>query len=383
MADAIVIGGGIVGLSAAYHLAAAGIHDVVLLEREAGLGLGSTGRCAGGFRHQFSSEVNVRLSLASNPLIRTFSEVHGLPLDLHLDGYLFLCRDPATWQAHREAAAMQRRLGARVELLSATDCRALIPGLAVDDVAGATFGPDDGLADPSGLVAGYATIARRVGARIRTGTEVRAVRTSADGSRVTGVETAEDQVEAPIVVLAAGVWSPAIAATAGVELAVEPHPRELAQTTDFPGRPERRTLVVDTASTCFFHREGNGVLMGVPPATDPATFSTTPSPGFVADELLPAAIRLLPAVEAAALATSWVGLYEMTPDHHPLIGPVAGLDGLLVGTGFSGHGFQHAPITGLLLAEFAIHGTARTVDITSLRPDRFADGQPILESCGV
>ena len=377
---AIVVGGGIVGLSTAYHLAAAGLRDVVLLEREAGLGLGSTGKCAGGFRHQFSSEVNVRLSLESVRMIRSFSDVHGLPLDVHADGYLFLCRDEPTWSSYRAAAAMQRALGARVELLDAAACEELIPGLAVEDVVGATFGPDDGIADPSGLVNGYATVARREGATIRTGVTVTALETSPDGGRVTGVRTIEGRIDAPLVILTAGVWSPAIAATAGAELMVEPHPRQLVQTTDFPGRPGRRTLVIDAGSMCFFHREGAGVLMGVPPATDPATFAMTPDDRFVAEELLPAAIRVLPSIEEAGLATTWVGLYEMTPDHHPLIGPVAGLDGLLVATGFSGHGFQHAPITGRLLAEIATTGAARTVDIRALRPERFAAGEPVVEA---
>lgn len=380
-AGAIVVGGGIVGVCTAYELAVAGVRDVVLLEREAGLGLGSTGRCAGGFRHQYSSEVNVRLSLASAPLIRGFTEAHGLPLDVHVDGYLFLCRDEATWAGYQGAAAMQRRLGARVELLDPAACAALIPGLAVDEVVGATFGPDDGIADPSGLVNGYATIARGAGATIRLGARVTAIRTSGGGgSRVLGVSTAAGDIDAPLVVLAGGVWSRALASPLGVDLAVEPHARQLVQTTDFPGRPERRTLVIDTASMCFFHREGNGVLMGVPPMADAPTFSIMTDGRFVAEELVPAAMRLLPSIEDAGFATTWVGLYEMTPDHHPVIGPIRGLDGLLVATGFSGHGFQHAPITGKLLAEIATTGAARTVDISALRPERFADGEPIVEA---
>jgi glycine/D-amino acid oxidase-like deaminating enzyme len=187
-------------------------------------------------------------------------------------------------------------------------------------------------------------------------------------------------IDTRLAVIAAGVWSPTLAATAGVELPVEPHPRQLVLTTDFEGRPDRRTLVVDTATMCFFHREGAGVLLGVPPATDAPTFDLATSDRFVAEELLPAAIRLLPAVESAAMATTWVGLYEMTPDHHPLVGPCRGIDGLLVATGFSGHGFQHAPVVGKLVAEIATTGAGRTVDVGALRPDRFADGKPIVES---
>src|SRR3990170_5620252 len=188
-ADVVVVGGGAMGASIAYHLAAAGAGRVVLLEREAALGTGSTGRCAGGFRIQFSSEINVRLSLASVRMIRSFADQHGLPLDVDVDGYLFLVRDEASWPGYRAAAAMQRSLGARVEELDAAAVAALVPGLATDDLVGATFGPDDGIADPSGLTNGYATLARRLGVGIRLGTAATAIRTSADGGRVTGVAT--------------------------------------------------------------------------------------------------------------------------------------------------------------------------------------------------
>jgi sarcosine oxidase subunit beta len=379
-AGAIVIGGGAMGASTAYHLAADGIPDVLLLEREHGLGLGSTGRCAGGFRHQFSSEINVRLSLASVPMIRSFTETHGLPLDVHVDGYLFVVRDAARWAGHVAAAEMQRNLGARVELLDAAAVADLVPGLMVDDIVGATFGPDDGIADPSGLTTGYATVARRSGAVIETGATVTAIRTSADGGCVVGVETAAGPIDAPLVVLAAGVWSPALAATCGVDLPVEPLPRQLVVTGPFPGRPERRTLVIETGSMFFFHREGNGVLMGMPKVGERPTFDTSLDDRFVAEELLPQAVAVLPAFESAGLATSWVGLYEMSPDRHAILGPVRGLDGLLVAAGFSGHGFQHAPIVGKLLAECAVSGRATTVGIHALRLERFAEGEPIRES---
>jgi sarcosine oxidase subunit beta len=256
----------------------------------------------------------------------------------------------------------------------------LVPGLLVDDIVGATFGPDDGIADPSGLTNGYATIARRAGVVIETGGAVTAIRTSVDGGRVVGVDTASGPIDAPIVVLAAGVWSPALAATCGVDLPVEPQPRQLVVTGPFPGRPERRTLVIETGSMFFFHREGNGVLMGMPKAGERPTFDTSLDDRFVAEELLPQAIAVLPAFESAGLATTWVGLYEMSPDRHAILGPVRGLDGLLLAAGFSGHGFQHAPIVGKLLGEAATAGVATTVDIHALRLERFADGEPIQES---
>jgi len=379
-ADAVVVGGGAMGTSIAYHLAAAGAGRVILLEREAVLGMGSTGRCAGGFRIQFSSEINVRLSLASVRMIRSFSKQHGLPLDIDVDGYLFLVRDEASWAGYRAAAAMQRSLGARVEELDAPAVAGLIPGLVTDGLVGATFGPDDGIADPSGLTNGYATLARRAGAGIRLGTAATAIRVSDGGSRVTGVSTRDVDIDAPIVVNAAGVWARDLAATCGIDLPIEPQPRHVVTTSGFPGRPERRTLVIDTATMFYFHREGAGVLIGMPRLADAiATFETVVDDRWIAEELLPQAIRLLPALEDAGLARSWVGLYEMTPDHHAILGPVDGLDGLYLANGFSGHGFQHAPIVGKVIAEL-ITGTPPTVDVSALRLERFARGELIVES---
>ena len=318
--DVVVVGGGAMGASIAYHLAAAGAGRVVLLERETALGLGSTGRCAGGFRHQFSSEINVRLSLASIRLIREFSATHGLPLDVHVEGYLFLVRNESAWAGYRAAAAMQRGLGARVEELDAAAVAELMPGVAVEGLVGATLGPDDGLADPSGLTSGYATLARRLGVEIRLGLAATAIRTSPDGSAVAGVSTRDGDIDVPVVVNAAGVWAPSLASTCGVDLPIVPQPRHVVVTSGFPGRPERRTLVIDTATMLYFHREGAGVLMGMPRLADAvATFETAVDDAWIAEELLPTAVNVLPALEAAGLARSWVGLYEMTPDRHAIL----------------------------------------------------------------
>jgi sarcosine oxidase subunit beta len=376
-ADAVVVGGGAVGVSAAYHLAAAGAGSVLLLERAAELGTGSTGLCAGGFRHQFSSRVNVQLSLASIPLITGFSATHGLPLDVVQDGYLFLLREAAEWSEYQASAEMQRGLGVDVRLLTAREAAELIPGLGVDGVIGATFCAQDGIADPSGLTLGYATAARRAGAIIRTGVEVTRIVT--DGGRVTGVETTGGPIACGTVVDAAGPWAGLLAATAGVELPLEPIPRVVLVTGPFQGVPPRRTLVIDAGTSFYFHREGEGILMGMGDPTQRPTFETRVDERFIAERLLPTAIRILPALEDAVIAHSWVGLYEMTPDRHPIIGPVPGLTGLLLANGFSGHGFQHAPIVGKLIAEIVVDGMATTVDVSSLGLDRFSAGRLVGE----
>jgi len=377
-ADVVVVGGGVVGASAAYHLAATGAGRVLLLEREDALGTGSTGACAGGFRHQFSSEVNIRLSQASVPMILSFRETHGVPLDVHQDGYLFLVRSETSWQSFVAAAELQRGLGVDARLLQPEEVGALAPGISLEGMIGATFCPDDGIADPSGLTAGYATIARGAGAELRTGVDVLAILT--DGARVTGVETSEGPIWTEVVVDAAGPWAGLLAKTCGVLLPLEPVPRNVVVTGPFPGVPNRKTLVVDADTSFYFHREGPGVLMGMGSGTERASFDTTVDEAMVANELVPTAIRVFPPLERAGIARTWAGLYEMTPDRHPIIGPVTGSTGLYLACGFSGHGFQHAPIVGKLLAEMIVEGQARSVDVDALSLDRFARDDLVRES---
>ena len=376
-ADVVVVGGGIVGVSAAYHLAAAGAGSILLLERADRLGTGSTGACAGGFRHQFSSEVNIRLSLASVPMILGFSEEHGIPLDVSQDGYLFLVRDEEAWRGFVAAAELQRSLGVPAELLSAGDAASLVPGISTDDVVGAAYCPWDGIADPSGLTLGYATVARRAGAVIETGIEVTAVRV--EGERVAGVSTSKGDVDAALVVNAAGPWAGRLAETAGFEIPLEPVPRNVVTTGPFPGAPERRTLVIDAVTSFYLHKEGDGVLMGMGSPRERTSFDTRPDERFISDELLPTAVRVFPPVAEAGVASTWAGLYEMTPDRHPVVGEAPGVRGFYLANGFSGHGFQHAPVIGKVLAELIVEGRASTVDISSLALERFSRGELVRE----
>jgi len=376
-ADVVVVGGGVVGASCAYHLAAAGTGRVLLLERAERLGTGSTGACAGGFRHQFSSEVNVRLSQASVPMIVGFEEEHGIPLTVHRDGYLFLVRTEDAWARFVEAAGRQRALGVRVELLTPAEAARLVPGIAAELFVGATFGPDDGIADPAGLTEGYATLARRAGALVRTGVEV--LRVEAEGGRVRGVATAAGRVSAPVVVNAAGPWAGLLAATCGVELPLEPIPRNVVTTGPFEAAPGRHTLVIDAETSFYLHREGPGVLMGMGSPHERPSFDTTPDRRFVEEAILPTAVAVFPPLERAGVARIWCGLYEMTPDRHPVIGR-SPVEGFLLANGFSGHGFQHAPVVGKLIAAIVTEGEARTVDVSSLSLDRFARGEPVVEA---
>ena len=375
--DVVVVGGGAVGVSAAYHLAAAGAGSVLLLERADELGTGATGACAGGFRHQFSSEVNIRLSLASVPMITGFEVMHGIPLDLVQHGYLFLVRGQERWDAYVAAAELQRSLGVDARLLSPEDAAVLVPGIALEGIVGAAYCPDDGIADPAGLTLGYATAARRAGAVIETGVEVTGVR--AEGGQVTGVRGSAGDIDARVVVNAAGPWAGTLAATAQVELPLEPVPRNVVTTGPFPGVPERRTLVIDAESSFYFHREGAGVLMGMGSPSERSSFDTRPDETFIAEQVVPTAVRVFPPLGYAGIARTWAGLYEMTPDRHPIIGQAPALQGFYLANGFSGHGFQHAPIVGKLLAEMIVEGRATTVDVSRLGLDRFAKGDLVRE----
>ncbi len=376
-ADVVVVGAGAVGCSAAYHLAAAGAGDVLLLERAGSVGTGSTGACAGGFRSQFSSRINVELSLASVPMILGFTELHGLPLDVVQDGYLFLIRDEETRGRFAAAAEMQRSLGVDARLLSPEEAVALAPGISRDGLIAATHCPDDGIADPAGLTQGYATAALRSGARVRFDVDVTGI--IVDAGRVTGVKTASGDIASRSVVNAAGPWAGELAASAGVELPMEPIPRMVVTTGPFAGVPTSRTLVIDAATSFYLHREGAGVLMGMGGVDEHPSFSLRVDDRFVAEELLPVAVRVFPPLQDAGVAGSWAGLYEMTPDRHPIIGP-SPVEGLWLANGFSGHGFQHAPVVGLLLAEMIVDGAARTVDVSSLDLGRFDRGDLVAET---
>ena len=374
-ADVVVIGAGIVGCSAAYHLAAAGAGRVLLLDREDAVGMGSTGACAGGFRQQFSTEVNIRLSRASVPMIVGFTAEHGIPLDVTQDGYLFLVREAASWRSFLRGVELQRSLGVEVETLSPEDAAALVPGVNVEGVIGATFGPARRYRGPCRAHAGLREPrpgrGRHRGAR-RAGRGDRAPTAREPASGPEAARWPRAPWSSPPV-RGRGRSRPPPASS----LPIDPVPRVVVTTGPFPGVPERRTLVIDADSSFYVHREADGVLMGMGGADEP-TFDTSVDEGFVERELLPKALEIFPPLAEAGIRSTWAGLYEMTPDRHPVIGP-APVDGLWIAAGFSGHGFQQGPIVGKLLAEMIVDGVATSVDVTSLGLDRFARGELVLE----
>ena len=375
-ASAVIIGGGVMGVSTAYHLAARGCQDVVLLEKAAFLGSEATGKCAGGIRSQFSTEINVRLSLLSLPMLVNFEEELGQQIDLRWTGYLFLLDNDADVCAYQAQVSMQNRLGVPSRMLSHDEAAQMVPLLNTADIMGGAYHARDGLADPSGVVQGYAAGARRQGVQLLTGVEVTGIRVQA--GKVTGVQTAQGAIDAPVVVNAAGPWAGQVAAMAGVQLPISPVRRQIAVTTPLPDVPADFPFVIDFSRNLYFHREGRGVLTGQSNVNEPPGFNQSVDHNWT-EQHLDNAIFRFPLLAKAGLLREWAGLYEVTPDAHPVIDRLADPLGFYVVAGFSGHGFMHGPAAGLLMSELILDGQARSLDIQQLRLSRFAEGDLVKE----
>ena len=369
------------GASVAYHLARRGITDIVLIEREAQLAAGSTGRNAGGVRHQFSTEQNIRLSIESIAAFERFEDEVGARIDLHQDGYLFLLSRDDDAEMFRASVDLQRRLNVPAEWLTPSEAARLAPGLSVDGVIAATYCAKDGIADPNSVTAGFARAAREAGAEIVRGTEVTGI--DVVQGRVTGVRTTDGTVATKIVVNAAGAWAGQVGRMAGLDVPVTPLRRHIfiarpgprATWDDAPHRgtvPATRILVIDFATSFYFHREGGQLLFGMGDPAEQPGFGTTVNWDFL-PQVIETGIARLPALSDALVSRAWAGLYEMTPDAMPIIGPAAGCDGLYVIAGFSGHGFQHSPAAGRVLADL-IAGRDPGLDLSPFACDRFAAG---------
>ena len=363
------------GASVAYHLARLGVTDVVLVERERMLGTGSTGRNAGGVRHQFSNDANIKLSIESIALLERFADEVGQPIDFHQDGYLFLLSTAASVETFRRNVALQRSLGVDVQWLDGLEAERLASGLSAEGIAGATFCARDGIADPNGVTMGFAKAAQALGVEIARDTEVTGIRV--ERGRVAGVETTRGAIDTPVVVNAAGPHARRIGQMAGVDVPVEPYRRHIFIAAAPAGGaawrvPASRIMVIDFDTTFYFHREGAGMLFGMGDPDETPTFDTTVQWDFL-PQVIDVAVRRLPALADASVSHAWAGLYEVTPDANPIIGPAPGVQGFFLINGFSGHGFQHSPAAGRILADVIAGGDPR-FDLTPFAPHRFAAG---------
>jgi sarcosine oxidase subunit beta len=364
-ATVVVVGGGVIGTSAAFHLAEAGV-DVVVLER-AELGSGSTRRAAGGVRTQFSDLLNIKIAQRSMAAFRDFGRRPGWEIDLRQVGYLFVLSDPSDVEAFNRSIGLQHDQGIDSRILTAAETRELCPLLAGDDILAGAFSPGDGHATPEAVVQGYAFAARALGAEIRVGCEVQDIVTR--GNRIAEVVTDQGSITTGIVICAAGAWSRRCGAMAGVELPVIPLRRQILFTEAMDGLPDELPMTIDFSSSFYFHREGPGLLMGMSHPGEKPGFSVETSDDWIPD-LLRIAQRRAPRIAETGIRGGWAGLYEMTPDHNAIIGEAGGASRLLYATGFSGHGFLQGPAVGEILRDLVLERPP-FVDIAPLSVDRF------------
>ncbi len=372
-AEVVIIGGGVMGASAAWHLASRGCRDVLVLDRYPDPGRGSTGMATGGFRSQFSTEVNVRLSLLAREKLLRFPEEIGADSGYRPRGYLLLAGDEEQLAALDWLHSFLEGLGVPgVERVGPEDIRRLNPAANLEGIPGGTFGSTDGFIRPLSILNGYTGAAKRLGVTFEYGVEVTGL--TREDDRITGVETSRGPIAAGSVVNAAGAW----ANTLGIEIPVEPARRQVALTQPFPGLPEDMPMTIFLEDG--FHlrvRDGRVLLLRSAdlPSSDPfdTTFDASWLPGVVER-----AHYRMPCLKQAEidLPGCWAGLYEMSPDSHCIVGPAPGLANLFLMNGSSGHGVMHSPALGQIVAEMILDGETRCLDARPLRASRFAEGEP-------
>ena len=365
-ASVVIIGGGVIGLSTAYHLAHAGVTDVVLIEKSE-FGSGSTCKAAGGVRAQFSEAVNIELGARSLKTFETFKATFDQEIDLHQVGYLFLLEKPEHVEAFERNVALQNEMGVPSRLIDVAEAKALSPLISTEGLLAAAYSPTDGHCTPESVVNGYAGAARRAGARLVRNCAVTAIDSS--GGTLTQVVTEKGAIATDAVICTAGAWSKDLGAMVGVDLPVEPLRRQILTTEPMPGLDPHTPFTIDFSTSFYFHGEGQGLLLGM---SDPHE-----SPGFkltVSDEWLAglgeAIGRRAPDISEVGLCAGWAGLYEMTPDHNALIGEAEGVSRFLYATGFSGHGFLMGPAVGEVVRDLYL-GRTPVVDVSSLSARRF------------
>ncbi len=366
-ASAVIIGGGVMGVSIAFHLAEAGVRDVVLVERDA-LGAGSTSKAAGGVRAQFSDRLNIELGMRSLEAFRRFGQRPGQEIDLHQVGYLFLLETPEQVAAFQQSVDLQKSMGVPSRMLSPEEALELSPLIDASGLSGAAFSPTDGHCTPESVVLGYATAARRLGVRILTGCRATGIVTR--GGEIAAVDTEAGRIETDTVICATGAWSREVGSWVGVDLPVTPVRRQILITEPVPDLPPNLPMTLHFGTSFYFHTEGAGLLIGMSDPDEPPGFDTRPDDAWL-PRLTAAIERCAPRLLDVGLSSGWAGLYEMTPDHNALIGEARSVSRFLYATGFSGHGFLMGPAVGEVVRDLVL-GVPPYVDISPLDAGRFS-----------
>jgi len=374
VADVVIIGGGVIGLSIAYHLGQRKAGKIVLLEKGQ-LGEGSTSRCVGGIRTQFSTEINIRFSLESMKTFDRFEDEFGVNPEFRRIGYLFLATTKSEMEVFKENIKLQKRFNIPVELMDADEIRRQWPYLKMDDILGGTFCSSDGYTGPSEILSGFTSGAKRAGVKIYEGVEAKEI--LVDKGKVTGVRTNGGEITSPVVVNAGGPYASLVAEMAGLRIPVKPLRRQVFVTAPFHLTDQTIPLTIDFHRGWYFRQEVDGFLLSGPLDREPSFNTNTDYEAMV--EASENAIYRVPALEKAQIARGWAGLYEISPDNHAILGKVPGLEGFILANGFSGHGFQHSPAVGKVISELIFEGKAKTIDISSLSIERFERGELILE----
>ena len=391
-AETVIIGAGVVGSSVAWHLTQRGARDVLILERGARQGLGSTGAATGGIRAQFETDINIRLSLYSLEFFREWE----FDCEYEPAGYLFFATTGEQLQYLKRSVENQRRLGVKdVEIVGPPEISDLVPILNCDDILGGSFGRSDGFINPLRVMQGFSEGALRNGARIEFGHQALRVETS--GGRVTAVETDRGRIECENLVICTGAWARELALTAEIDLPVTPQRRQIVWARAEKPLPRSLPMVIDIGSGFHFRpakdftlpaatgteadaHAGCDVLFAYPDRDEPCSANTAFDDGFV-DKVYERARHRSPYLFGCGIVREKcrAGLYENSPDHHAILGG-CNVEGLYFANGFSGHGVMHSPATGRALAEIILDGHAKFLDVSCLSLDRFAKGELLHET---
>jgi sarcosine oxidase, subunit beta len=367
-AAVVVIGGGVVGCSIAYHLARRGQRDVIVLERET-VGSGTTSKAAGGIRAQFATETEIRISQECIRVFERFVDEFGVDPGYRKIGYLSLVADDADLRGYEPRIALQRKLGVDVRVITPKEAQAIVPAMRVEDLIAAVWSPGDGMAGPSEVTTGFARRARELGARIVEGVEARSIDLASRR-----VSPTDGVIEADVIVNAAGPRAARVARMVGVDVAVHPRRRHIFFTEPFPDIPGPTPLTTDRGSGMYFRKEMEQLLISPGDVEDVGDDMDVPMDSSRRDEAVEKAIHRLPVLERARISGGWAGLRPLTPDDHAIIGWAPGVERFFLAVGFCGHGFQHSPATGRLVAEWLLDGRP-SMDLSVFDPNRFSSGR--------